>query len=151
MRVSGLINAIIACCSSAYAAPTHGPPAFATTSTLMERGNAPSEPEGSVLSIPDHPPPSTPAKIEPVDLKFGSKFQWQIYKSCPDDHRRIINEAWADSKDLSDALASYKSKADFQPAIDMYMGDRSTYTNFLIEPPYDFPTQIRSETSLLLE
>ena len=112
------------------------------TPVLTER-DGPADPAGSVLPTPAELPSYAPtASLSPATL--SSKFQWQIYKSCPDANRAAINQAWADSKEMSDALASYKLKADFQPAMDMYMGDRSTYQNYLRDPPWDFPLQISS-------
>ena len=116
------------------------------TPTLFQR-DPPAEPAGSVLPTPAELPSYSPtASLTAATL--SSKFQWQIYKSCPDDQRQAVTQAWADTKELSDALASYKSKADFQPAMDMYMGDRSTYQNYLRDPPWDFPLQISSMSNL---
>ncbi|KAL9038795.1 MAG: hypothetical protein Q9214_005139, partial [Letrouitia sp. 1 TL-2023] len=142
MKCLYFIQTLLACISITVAAPTNEERFTSVTPTLKERADPPPEPEGSVLAIPDDLPSFTPtAKIEPAEL--SSKFQWQIYKACPDDQRKRVTEAWADSKELSDALASYKLKEDFQPAMDMYMGDRSTYSNYFRDPPWDFPLQIR--------
>lgn len=139
------IQALLAYISITVAVPTKEAALPAATPALERRDGSPPEPEGSVLAVPSELPSFTPtAKSEPTVL--SDKFQWQIYKSCPDDQRKRVTEAWADSKELSDALAAYKLKADFQPAMDMYMGDRSTYTNWLTDPPWDFPKQIQSQS-----
>ena len=117
------------------------------TPVLNEERDGPAEPAGSVLPTPAELPSYAPtASLSPAIL--SSKFQWQIIKSCPDANRPAINQAWADSKQLSDALASYRLKADFQPAMDMYMGDRNTYQNYLRDPPWDFPLQISSGSKI---
>lgn len=116
---------------------------------LEERRDATvTEPSGSVVTTAADAPTYTPtASIQSEPLT--SKFQWQIYKSCSADHKKAINLAWAESKNLSDALASYKFKSDFQPAMGMYMGDRSTYSNYFRDPPYDFPHQINGKSVIL--
>lgn len=77
----------------------------------------------------------------------ASKFQWQIWKACSKENKDMIDQAWGDSKKLADALKSWKPKADFQPAMEMWMGDRCTYQDTLpTEPPhYDFPRQIQGQ------
>lgn len=123
--------------------------AFAVVASLEERqAGSPTgtltDPPGSVLASPTVDPVYIPsASIQGVSL--DAKFSWQIYKSCPDANRATINTAWADSKRLSDALASYVLNGAYQDTVNMYMGTRSTYTNFLRDPPYNFPLQINSE------
>ena len=137
MKSFDIATALLAYISATFANPTP---------TLDER-DAPALPPGSVLPTPAELPSYSPtAKASPLTL--GSKFQWQIYKSCSDENRAAITEAWADSKEMSDALASYKLKADYQPAMDMYMGDRNTYQNYFRDPPWDFPAQIQSRPRL---
>ena len=102
------------------------------------------DPPGSVLPTPTELPSYSPtASLTAATL--SSNFQWQIYKKCPDTNRAIINSAWADSRELSDALASWIPNKSYQPAMDMYMGTRSTYTD-LGDPPFNFPLQIQSES-----
>ena len=100
------------------------------------------DPPGSVLPTPAELPSYSPtASLTAATL--STKFSWQIYKACPDTNRAVIKTAWADSRELSDALASWIPKKAYQPAMDMYMGTRSTYTDFG-NPPFNFPLQIQS-------
>ena len=116
---------------------------FANPTPVLNERDGPALPPGSVDPTPAELPSYSPtASIAPLTL--SSKFQWQIYKSCPDESRAAITQAWADSKEMSDALASYKLKADYQPAMDMYMVTRSTYQKYFRDPPWDFPAQISS-------
>ena len=145
MKTLYLMQTLLICILTTVAVPTNEKRFAAATPTLEERADPPPQAEGSVLAIPGELPSFTPTvKTESAVLSY--KFQWQIYKSCPDDQRKRVIEAWADSKELSDALASYRLKGDFQPAMDMYMGDRSTYDNYFRDPPWDFPLQIRSKS-----
>lgn len=73
----------------------------------------------------------------------SSKFQWQIYKSCDDGNRSAITNAWRDSVKFADALNSWKPKERYQPAMEMYMGDRCTFD----EGEYNFTRQIQGESS----
>jgi hypothetical protein len=75
----------------------------------------------------------------------SAKFQWQIYKSCDEGNKNTIFEAWEDSKKFADALAAWKPKADYQQAMDMYMGSRSTFEDF---SGFDFPKQIQGQYSI---
>jgi hypothetical protein len=104
------------------------------------------DPPGSVVDNPDYPsgPPGGPFNQTILGL---SKFQWQIYKSCPDENRNAVNKAWEDSKRLSDAFASWVPKADYQAAMDMYMGDRNTFRDVFHD--FDFQEQIQSMLSIL--
>lgn len=138
------IPTVAICIVSILANPTPKHGLIKETSTLKERADPPAEPAGSVLASPAEPPTYSP---EPRPQMRDGKFQWQIFKSCPDNQRNRVSEAWADSKELSDALASYKFKSDYQPAMDMYMGDRSTFTDYRFDPPWDFPYQISSTSA----
>lgn len=75
----------------------------------------------------------------PQQVPQSSTFQWQIYKSCSQENKDAIFRAWEDSKRFADALNSWKPKEAFQPAMDMWMGSRSTYSNLM---GFDFPAQI---------
>ena len=117
----------------------------------LEEGQAnpsgtPTEPPGSVLATPAELPTYSPtAAVSTVALT--STFQWQIWKACPDADRASIYTAWADSKQLSDALASWELNGAHQDAVDMYMGDQSNRTVTLPDIPYyySYPERIASE------
>lgn len=101
-------------------------------------------PAGSELPTPVSIPSYTPtASIEKVNVDH--KFSWQIKKTCSDADKATVKQAFQDSKVLSDALRQYSPDTNYQPAMDMYMGTRTTYKNYLQDPPYDFPLQINSE------
>jgi len=101
-------------------------------------------PAGSELPTPVSIPSYTPtASIEKVNLDY--KFSWQIKKTCSDADKATVKKAFQDSKVLSDALRQYSPDTNYQPAMDMYMGTRTTFKNYLQDPPYDFPLQINSE------
>ena len=106
----------------------------------------PTDPPGSVLATPAELPTYSPTAAVPT-VALTSNFQWQIYKSCPDSNRAAINTAWADSKQFSDAFASWELNAAHQDAVDMYMGDKSNRTLTLPDPPYyySYPQRIASE------
>ena len=106
----------------------------------------PTDPPGSVLATPAELPTDSPTAAVPT-VALTSTFQWQIYKSCPDPNRAAINTAWADSKQLSDAFASWELNGAHQDAVDMYMGDKSNTTVGLPDPPYyySYPQRIASE------
>lgn len=73
--------------------------------------------------------PSENADISP---RSAGKFQWQFYKSCTEDNKNQIRQAFDESKWLSDALASWVPTQAFQSAFDAYMGADSSYNgNFL--------------------
>lgn len=71
-----------------------------------------------------------------------SKFQWQLHSGCSAENKKVIIEAWEDAKKFADALAAWKPKEDYQQAMDMYMGSRSTYID---ASGFDFPLQIQSK------
>ena len=124
-----------------YASVAFGVPAAA--SLEKKQTGTPTLPPGSVLTVgTNHPTYSPTAAIGGVSL--SSKFQWQIYKSCPNANRAAINTAWADSKQLSDAWASYVPHGAYQDTVDMYMGTRSTYSS-IGNLGFDFPKQISGE------
>ena len=66
----------------------------------------------------------------------------QIWRACPDESRQAIQQAWEDSKRYGEAMAKWVPKGDYQPAMDMYMGDRSTFQS-IGDPAFDFPKQIQ--------
>ena len=106
----------------------------------------PTEPPGSVLATPAGLPTYSPTAAVPT-VALTSTFQWQIWKACPDADRAAINTAWADSKQLSDALASWELNGAHQDAVNMYMGDQSNRTVTIPDIPYyySYPERIASE------
>lgn len=70
----------------------------------------------------------------------AAKFQWQFYKSCSQENKDAIIKAWEDSKRFADALNSWKPKEDYQAAMEMWMGDRCTYSDLT---GFNFPRQIQ--------
>ena len=121
-----------------YASIAFGVPAVAPLE--KRQAGTPTLPPGSTITVGTNPPTYSPtAAIGGVSL--SSKFQWQIYKSCPNADRTTINTAWADSKRLSDAWASYVPQGAYQDTVNMYMGTRSTCSS-IGNPGFDFPKQI---------
>lgn len=103
---------------------------------LVER--AASDAPGSVLPIQTSFPPLTASDVPQASSK--GNFQWQIYGKCDENSKNIITKAWEESKQFVDVFTKRKPKGDYQAAVDMYMGTRSTYEDL---QGYNFPKQIQ--------
>jgi hypothetical protein len=116
----------------------------APTSVASNAGT-PTLPPGSILGTPgDASTASPPPAVQSQNLDYN--FQWQIWKKCSADNKNTIFQAWKDSKRLSDALRSWKPNEAYQPAMDMYMGKRTTYEDV----NYNFPLHIESEYDIYM-
>ncbi len=142
MKTSHVASVLLSYALVALAIPTNDP----LEKRQADASGTPTDPPGSVLATPAELPTYSPTAAVPT-VALTSTFQWQIYKSCPDPNGAAINTAWADSKQLSDAFASWQLNGAHQDAVDMYMGDRSNTTLTLPDPPYyySYPQLIASE------
>lgn len=104
-------------------------------------GREASYPPGSVLPTQTSYPPLGASDVPTTNS--NGKFQWQVYGKCDDASKDAITQAWEDSRQFTDAFSKWKPKGDCQPAVDMYMGTRSTYEDLL---GYNFPKQIQGES-----
>ena len=98
----------------------------------------------AVTDSPGYDIPANPSSFSPtasnVSVVPNGKFQWQIWAKCSDEEKKQVTQAWEDSKLLSDAFAQWEPNGRYQAAVNMYMGTRSTYKDFL---GYDFPKMIQ--------
>lgn len=93
-----------------------------------------------VLDTHAHPAPQDP----PLQPRGDSKFEWKIWKACPQEQKDAVFKAWEDSKRLADALNSWRPDGDYQEAMSLWMGDRSTFKD---GGDYNYPKLIQG-TSL---
>ena len=103
------------------------------------------DPPGSVLPTPTTFPALQPSNTS--QAKGNGKFQWQIYGACNENYKNIVTQAWEDSQQFANAFAKWEPNGKYQEAVNMYMGNRSTYSDFR---GFDFPRQIQGKAATAL-
>ena len=78
-------------------------------------------PQGYVLQASSSDTLSDPSTGNDSTARDGV-FEWHFWAQCSDKKKNIVKQAWEDSKEFSDAWASWVPKGDFQQVVDMYMG-----------------------------
>lgn len=106
---------------------------------LACRVSAVTDPPDQELSADPNNIPS-PTDAANANVAPNGKFQWQFWAKCSEYEKNTIKQAWEDSEQFADAFGSWRPTGDYQGAVDMYMGTRSTYKDLR---GFDFPKQIQ--------